>query len=77
MQLVHKELEAKPDADGELRELDLDAVVELDIKIYEEEPLELVEDLYATDREIDVVREENQFDKILTNTTGKCKITDR
>ena len=77
MRLVHKELEAKPDADGELRELDLDAVVELDIKIYEEEPLELVEDLYATDREIDVVREENQFDKILTNTTGKCKITDR
>ena len=45
MRLVHKELEAKPDADGELRELDLDAVVELDIKIYEEEPLELVEDL--------------------------------
>lgn len=77
MRLVHKELEAKPDADGELRELDLDAVVELDIKIYEEEPLELVEDLYATDREIDVAREENQFDKILTNTTGKCKITDR
>ena len=59
------------------RQADLDAVVELDIKIYEEEPLELVEDLYATDREIDVVREENQFDKILTNTTGKCKITDR
>ena len=52
-------------------------MVELDIKIYEEEPLELVEDLYATDREINVVKEENQFDKILTNTTGKCKITDR
>ena len=31
----------------------------------------------ATDREIDVVREENKFDKILSNTTGKCKITDR
>ena len=64
----------KPDADGELRELDLDAVVELDIKIYEEEPLELVEDLYATDRGNRCGQRRNQFDKILTNTTGKCKI---
>ena len=47
------------------------------MKLYEEEPLELVEDLYATDREIDVTRKETQFDKILTNTTGKCKVTDR
>lgn len=77
MRLVHKDLEIKPDADGELRELELDAVVELDMKLYEEEPLELVEDLYATDREIDVTKEENQFDKILTNTVGKCKVTDR
>ncbi len=71
MRLVHKDLEIKPDADGELREL------ELDMKLYAEEPLELVEDLYATDREINVIREETKFDKILTNTTGKCKVTDR
>ena len=77
MRLVHKDLEIKPDADGELRELELDAVVELDMKLYAEEPLELVEDLYATDREINVIREETKFDKILTNTTGKCKVTDR
>ena len=37
MRLVHREVEARPDYDGEMRELGLDAVVELDMKLYEEE----------------------------------------
>mgnify|MGYP007030254064 CR=1 FL=1 len=47
MRLVHKELEAKPDADGELRELDLDAVVELDQEeVKEGQRLLLVKELH-------------------------------
>lgn len=77
MRLVHKDLEVKPDADGEMRELELDAVIELDIRLYEEAPVELMEDLYATDREITLSTEELCFDRLLANTVGKCKVTDR
>ena len=36
VRLAHKDMEAKPDYDGEMREMDVDAVLELDIKLYEE-----------------------------------------
>lgn len=52
VKLVHKDMEVNPDSDGEMRELSVDAVVELDIRLYEEERKELLSDLYALDREI-------------------------
>ena len=52
VRLVHKDLEVSPDADGEMRELTADAVMELDIRLYEEQQTELLSDLYALDREI-------------------------
>ncbi len=77
VRLVHKDAEAKPDADGELRDLDVDAVVELDMKLYGEEEIELLEDLYATDREVELSREPVRFDRLLTKNTGKCRITEK
>ena len=77
VRLVHKDLEAKPDYDGEMRQLDLDAVLELDMKLYEEKVLELVSDLYATDREIALQTGEVGFDRLLTKNTGKCKVSEK
>ena len=37
MRLSHGEIEVKPDAEGQMRELDVDVVLELDIRLYEEE----------------------------------------
>ena len=50
--LIHKDVEINPDSDGEMREISVDAVVELDIRLYEEENVELLGDLYALDREV-------------------------
>ena len=36
LRLAHGEVEAKPDPDGQMRELDLDVVIDLDIRLYEE-----------------------------------------
>ncbi|WP_101876480.1 DUF3794 and LysM peptidoglycan-binding domain-containing protein [Lachnoclostridium edouardi] len=77
MKLVHKELEAKPDYDGEMRELELDAVVELNIKLYEEEEVEILSDLYSTNREVTMEIEEACFDKILAKNACKCKIVEK
>ncbi len=77
VRLVHKEVEARPDYDGEMRDLEVDAILELDIKLYEEQQMELLGDLYATDREINPVMGQVSFDRLLTKNTGKCKITEK
>ena len=51
----------KPDYDGEMRELDVDAVLELDIKLYREQELELLSDMYSTSREVELSRAQAWF----------------
>ncbi len=77
LRLSHKMLEEKPDYDGEMRELDIDAVIELDMHLYEERRLEILRDLYAINRELSVETEEADFDTILTRNTGKCRVADQ
>lgn len=77
VRLIHKGIEEKPDYDGEMRELDVDAVIELDIRLYEEQELEVLSDLYATNRELTVEAGDACFDTILTRNTGKCKLAEK
>jgi len=77
LKLVHKEMEAKPDYDGEMRQVEVDAVLELDMKLYEEQPLELLQDIYATDREMELTRGIVEFDRLLAKNTGKCKLAEK
>lgn len=77
VRLIHKGIEEKPDYDGEMRELDVDAVIELDIRLYEEQELQVLSDLYATNRELTVEAGEACFDTILTRNTGKCKLSEK
>lgn len=74
LKLIHRDLEEKPDYDGEMRELSVDAVIELDVRLYEEQKLELLQDLYATNREIVLDTGDAVFDQILTRNLGKCKV---
>ncbi|MFT4004752.1 MAG: DUF3794 domain-containing protein [Lacrimispora sp.] len=75
--LIHKDIEAKPYADVEMREMDVDAVLELDIKLYKEENMELLCDLYSTNRELTLQTGEACFDKILTKNMSKCKLVEK
>lgn len=75
--LIHKDIEAKPDSDGEMREMDVDAVLELDMKLYKEENVALLSDLYSTNRELSLQTGEACFDKILTKNMSKCKIMEK
>ncbi len=77
LRLIYKNIEEKPDYDGEMRQLDVDAVIELDIRLYEEQELEVLSDLYATNREITMETGEAHFDRILTHNSGKSKIADK
>lgn len=75
--LIHKNIEAKPDYDGEMREMDVDAVLELDMKLYKEENIELLSDLYSTNRELTLQTGEACFDRILTKNMSKCKLAEK
>lgn len=77
VRLVHRGIEEKPDYDGEMRELDVDAVMELDIRLYEEQELELLEDLYATNRELELETGSACFDQILMHNTARCKAAEK
>lgn len=77
VRLAHKDLEPKPDYDGEMRELDVDAVLELDIKLYQEQEVELLSDMYSTSREVELERSKACFDQMLTKNVCKCKVAEK
>ncbi len=77
MRLIHRDIEARPDYDGEMRELEADAVLELDMKLYREEETQLLGDMYSTNRELVLETGEACFDRILTKNLCKCKVSDK
>lgn len=77
VKLVHKELEVNPDSDGEMREISVDAVLELDMRLYEEQHVEVLSDLYALDREVLPDTGEACFDQIAARNVLKNKIQEK
>ncbi len=77
VRLVHKDMEVNPDSDGEMREISVDVVMELDMRLYEEEEVELLSDLYALDREIIPDTGEACFDQIAARNLLKNKIQEK
>ena len=77
VKLVHKEMEVNPDADGEMRELSLDVVMELDMRLYEERQVEILSDLYALDREVLPDTGEACFDQIAARNTLKNRLQEK
>lgn len=77
VRLLHRDIEMKPDFDGEMRELELDAVLELDMKLYEEQNVELLSDMYSTNREMVLDTGSACFDRLLTKNVCKCKVAEQ
>ena len=77
VKLLHKDVEVNPDADGEMREISVDAVIELDMRLYEEEEMELLGDLYALDKEVIPETGTFCFDQILAKNDLKHRIQEK
>lgn len=77
VRLLHQEVEMKPDSDGEMRELSVDAVLELDMKLYEEKQVEILSDMYSTGRELILDTREACFDRLLAKNTCKCRVAEK
>ena len=74
---VSKEIEVKPDYDGEERMLCMELVLNLDIRIWREEEIELLEDLYSLRRNLTPICESTSIDHILVKNDSQCRLTER
>ena len=61
--VINQTLEVKPDADGEERKLQADVVLELDMKLYQEEDHEVIMDVYTPFRQCMTKRSERDTGK--------------
>ncbi len=72
-----KDLEIKPDYDGEQRVVNVDAVLDLNIKLYEEEKVEMLSDVYSVSKEVETVTQQGLFQSLLVRNNSKCRVNDR
>ncbi len=69
------ELEIREDSDGESRVFGIDGVVDLNIKVYEDDAMEIMCDAYSLFKDIEMETENVEFDKILIKNYSKCKVS--
>lgn len=75
--LGETQLTVEPDEDGEERILNLEANLELEIRIYQEEELELLGDMFSTTACIDIETENFDYESLLTRNNAKTRIVER
>lgn len=72
-----KEIQVKPDDDGEERIIDIEAVLDLDMKVYAEEEVEILSDVYSTSMELTPVMKDAYFENLVLKNNNKIRIVDR
>lgn len=75
--LSSSNLEVKPDYDGEERLIQVDVVLDLDIKLYEEEKVRILEDVYTPVKELVPVTMEQVYESLVVKNFSKCRASDR
>lgn len=75
--LLSSTLSVKPDADGEERVIQADIVLEMDLKMYREELLELLQDIYHPGKEYVSAATPQILRQLLVKNYAKCRVNDR
>ena len=77
LSIVGKNLNVRPDSDGEERVIDLEAILELAIKIYDETQMQILKDLYSPIRNITPIYKEAQYENLLMRNSNKARVIER
>lgn len=77
VRLIGGELEAAEDFDGEERMLHLEAVLEVDYTLWQEQTLTLLQDAYATDKELSCTREDVMLQRLLIKNDSRFRLNER
>lgn len=74
--VLNKSLEIKPDSDGEQRIVDVEVVLDLDIKAYQEEEVEAISDVYSPKCECIPTYRDAVYENLLVKNSSKARVTD-
>lgn len=77
VRLIQRDMEEKPDFDGEMRTIGVEAVLELDIRLYEENRIQVLEDVYCPEKEILLKRRNARAEELLVKNISRYKINDK
>lgn len=75
--ILSKNIEIKPDMDGEERVIDLEVILEMIIKVYEIQETEILCDVYSPCKNITPVIRNATYDNLVIKNNSKHRITDR
>lgn len=75
--IINKSLEIKPDMDGEERVLDLEVILEMNIKVYDIEEPEILCDVYSPSKEITPIIRNATYENLVIKNNSKYRIADR
>ena len=71
------ELTIQPDLDGEERCFSMELVLDLSIKLYEQQQISVIEDVYGTHNEVRADVKDGSFRHMLLRNSGKCRVTEK
>ena len=74
--LSQHELTVRPDFDGEERSIGVELILDIAIKMYEEEQVEILCDIYGVNKEIETTDRKVSLRRLLSHVTGKTKVAD-
>ncbi|MDY4969892.1 MAG: DUF3794 domain-containing protein [Lachnospiraceae bacterium] len=73
IRLAHTEVSAAEDEDGEMRRIEVEAVLQCDLMLFEEQRLELLEDVYVPEMEFDITRPEIPMTTLVSCNDSRMK----
>lgn len=71
--LAQAELTAREDADGELRLFHMEGMLELTIRLYGNDEVEILEDIYSPKKELVLNTSEEMYESLVMKNESKCK----
>ena len=72
---VHVEVRA--DEDGEMRLIGIEGTLQICVAVYEEEKMEVLEDLYSLEKNCVLDKKEIAYEQLILQNHSKCKIMER
>ena len=75
--IISKNLEIKPDVDGEERVLDIEIILEMGIKVYDVEEPEVLYDVYCIGKEVKPIIRNASYENLVIKNNSKYRIADR
>lgn len=69
--------DARLDEEGEIRIIGIEGTLKIHLAVYEEEQVEILEDVYSLEKQCKLERKEVSYEQLILQNHSKCKVTER